>query len=67
MFSAELQAKMNIWRAKIADGTIEKSELIEAVKLLREERKSAVESAGKRKARATSSVQSAEDLLKALE
>lgn len=67
MFSPELQSKFALWRAKCADGSITMAELTEAYRLMREERKSATEAAGKRRARAKAEVKSGEDLLKELE
>ena len=67
MFSPELSAKLAMWRAKVADNSITQAELQEAVRLLREERRSAVESSAKKRARAAKAEVNADDLLKDLE
>jgi len=67
VFSPELNSKLAIWRAKTLDGTITREELTEAVRLLREERRSAIEASAKRRTRAKAEVKDADALLKELE
>lgn len=67
MYSPELQSKIASWRHKVANGTLTKEELTEAIKLLREERLAAAESVSKRRTTAKKEVRSADDLLNELE
>lgn len=60
----ELQSKIAIWRAKIADNTITEAEMQEAVIALREGRmRAAAASDTSRRAKAKAAIPSADDML----
>lgn len=62
--SPELQSRIALWRMKIAEGTITKEEMQQAVAALREGRLSAAASASStRRAKAKAEIPSAADLL----
>lgn len=67
MYSPELQSKLSLYRQKVADGTITDDELKEAVALLRQERRTAVENAAKKRATTKKPAKSADDLLAELD
>lgn len=67
MYSAEVNARMNVLRTKCADGTITQEELAEGVSLLRQGRRSSVEAAARTRKAAVKQTRSAEDLLNELE
>jgi len=60
----EILAKIAIWRQKAVEGTLSKEEMVEAIKLIREDRVSAVRaSESGRKAKAQAVIPAADDLL----
>lgn len=65
--SPEIQAKIAIWRAKNADGTITIAEMREAVEVMRAGRVSAAYSGAKAAAKAKARVPTAEELLNDME
>lgn len=67
MYSPELQSKLQLLRAKVADNTITDDEVKEAAVLLRQERRAAQENSAKRRVRAKEMTKSGEDLLAELE
>ncbi len=68
LISAELSSKISLWRAKIADGTITREEMKEAVLHLRQGRLAAAQSATTTKrAKAMKAIPNADDLLSSFE
>ena len=67
LYSPETQAKLALFRQKVADKTITDDELKEAIDILREERKAASISGMAKRAKARAIVRSAEDLLAELD
>lgn len=64
MISSELSAKMSIWRAKAAEGTLSIEEQREAVAFMRGERKgAAISSEQAKRTKAKKEIKSAEELL----
>ena len=63
----ELAAKVELWRQKIAEGTLTKEEQVEAVKYLRAGRISSIQSAPAKRAKAIKAIPNAEDLLSDME
>lgn len=60
----ELSAKIALWREKAADGTLTQEEMVEAIKIIREDRVSAIRSSeAGRKAKAKAVIPAADDLL----
>jgi len=60
----ELLAKIAAWRQKAIDGTLTKEEMVEAIKIIREDRISAFRASETgRKAKAHAVIPSADDLL----
>lgn len=65
--SAELQAKIDIWRAKAVDGTLSLEEMVVGMRALRGERVSAAsQSTTARRAKAVKVIPKADDLLNEL-
>lgn len=63
----EIQAKMAIWRQKIADNTMTEGEMLEAVQVLRAGRlRAAAASDTSRRAKAKAEIPSADDMLNEL-
>lgn len=60
----ELQAKLNLWRAKAVEGTLSQEEMKEAILAIRGDRKNAAAvSDQSRRKKAKAEVKSADDLL----
>jgi hypothetical protein len=67
MYSPEDNALISAYRQKAAEGTLTPEELTHAVKLLRQARMGAVQSAAKKRSAAVKQTRSADDLLSELE
>ena len=68
MISPELQAKIALWRAKAADGTLSREEMREAILAIRGDRKNAAAASDQaRRTRAKKEIKSADELLGELE
>lgn len=61
--SPELQTKIQQWRQRAMEGTLTKEEMAEAIKLLREDRVTAVTASAKVRTQAKAAIPSADDLL----
>lgn len=61
--SPELQTKIQQWRQRAMEGTLTKEEMAEAIKLLREDRVTAVTASAKVRTQAKTAIPSADDLL----
>lgn len=67
MYSPEVNARLSALRTKAAAGTLLEEDLKEAVELLRAGRRSATESAARKRKAAVKEVKSADSLLSELE
>lgn len=61
--SPELSSKIQLWRQRAMEGTLTKEEMTEAIRLLREDRISAITASVKTRKAATAAIPSADDLL----
>lgn len=66
LFSPEVQARIDILRAKVADGTYSLTDQQEAVRLMREDRKAASLTAASVRAKAKAAIPNSDDLLDGL-
>jgi hypothetical protein len=63
----EVMSKISIWRQKAIEGTISEGEMVEAIQLIRGDRRSAAHASdASRKSKATKVIPSADDLLSEL-